>query len=318
MESVFTITPNPALDTCGVTERLVPDEKNYVHDVVHFPGGNGINVARVLSRLKIPCIASGFLGGAIGEEFRMALDRERVRGDFVTVRGMTRMSVTVTQSKTHCQTRLSFPGPKISRFEAAALDERAQRLSARTILMCGGSLPEGYSALNVSSLIKRARKRGLSVVIDCPGWILKELLESGPSLIKPNLVEFQELVGMRLRSIDEICSQAMSLTRKIRMVCVSSVNGGALLVTRKGTWYGKGKRIMACSTVGAGDSMVAGILSRFIHESVGDQEWDALAPESLRWGIAAGMATASSQTGYLGQASDIRHFVSQVRIKRIQ
>jgi 1-phosphofructokinase family hexose kinase len=310
---IYTITPNPALDTCGVVDRLVPDEKNYVSAVTHFPGGNGVNVARVLARLKINCVASGFLGGSIGDELLEALKRERVQCDFVEIEGLTRMSVTVTQSKTSCQTRLSFPGPVIRKGEARKLSDKTKAMDASSILMCGGSLPENYSVQNLASLLRSARTRGLRLVVDCPGNLLKPLIQTRPSLIKPNIVEFQQLIGKKLNSIEAVATAARTLLKQVQLVCVSSVDGGALLMTEKGTWYGKGMRIKACSTVGAGDSMVAGMVSRLVLSD----NWDELAPELLRWGIAAGMATASQPAGYLGQATDIQKFSGQVRIKRI-
>lgn len=314
---IYTVTPNPALDTCGVVERLVPDEKNYVQGVTRFPGGNGVNVARVLTRLEASCVALGFLGGSIGDEIRDILRVDGVRGNFVKIQGMTRMSVTVTQSKTRCQTRLSFPGPIILPDEANELERRIQKLKPRSILMCGGSLPSLYPARRLAALVSIAKKKRLPVVLDCPGKSLKPLLASCPTLIKPNIFEFQELVGKKFRSIDAVASAASSLIRQIRMICVSSVEGGALLVTKSGTWYGKGKRIKACSTVGAGDSMVAGMLFQLANELKREAEWEALAPELLRWGIAAGMATAANPAGFLGQAAEIRQFMRQVTIAKI-
>ncbi|MFL5814916.1 MAG: 1-phosphofructokinase family hexose kinase [Bdellovibrionia bacterium] len=310
---IYTITPNPALDTCGVVDRLVPDEKNYVSAVTNFPGGNGVNVARVLTRLKVECVASGFLGGSIGEELFGALRREKVQCDFVEIEGHTRMSVTVTQSKTGCQTRLSFPGPVIRKSEALALSKKVRNMEASSILMCGGSLPGNYSVQDLVKLLKLAKSQGLRLVVDCPGKLLRPLIEAQPSLIKPNIVEFQQLMGKKLHSVETLARSAKTLLKQVQLVCVSSVDGGALLVTQKGTWYGKGKSIKACSTVGAGDSMVAGMISRMTL----NDDWDELAPELLRRGIAAGMATASQPTGYLGQATDIQKFSGQVRIKRI-
>jgi 1-phosphofructokinase family hexose kinase len=312
---IYTVTPNPALDTCGIIDRLVPDEKNYVHEVVRFPGGNGANVARILTRLRVPCIATGFLGGTTGEQYLHALRHEHVRNEFVKIQGMTRLSITVTQTKTGRQTRLSFPGPKILPKEARTLETYLDQVTASDILMCGGSLPEGYPALKILKLVRLAKAQGAPVVLDCPGKVLAPLVKCRPTLIKPNLVEFQELIGKKLHSIDSVGTAARGLLPQVRLICVSSVDHGALLITRNGTWYGKGKRIKACSSVGAGDSMVAGMMFQFA--TLLSENWEDLAPEALRWGIAAGLATASNPTGYLGQASDIRHFVSQVKVKRL-
>jgi 1-phosphofructokinase family hexose kinase len=253
----------------------------------------------------------------VGDEIREILKDEGVRESFVRIQGTTRMSVTVTQTRTSCQTRLSFPGPVISRDEAERLESQIKKLHASSILMCGGSLPEAYPIKRVAKLMAIAQKKRIPVIIDCPGKILRPLLKDRPTLIKPNLVEFQDLLGKSLRSTDAVVSAALGLSRFVRLICVSSVDGGALLVTKNGTWYGKGKKIKKCSTVGAGDSMVAGMLYQLASELSHQEQWDDLAPELLRWGIAAGMATASKPTGALGQAADIRLFARAVSIKKI-
>src|SRR4051794_38506179 len=115
------MTPNPALDLGGTVENLIPNEKAYVHDETRFPGGNAINAARIIKKFGQPVVAGGFLGGAIGQELEALLKREGVSCQFVPIQGCTRVGVTVSNSKTHLQTRLSFPGPKIRPQEAKSL-----------------------------------------------------------------------------------------------------------------------------------------------------------------------------------------------------
>ena len=105
---IYTVTPNPTLDMGGTVDQLVPNEKNYVQDETRFPGGNGINAARIIKRLGVPVIATGFLGGGIGTVIENLLKDERVAHRFVKISGTTRVGITVSSRKTHLQTRISF------------------------------------------------------------------------------------------------------------------------------------------------------------------------------------------------------------------
>jgi 1-phosphofructokinase family hexose kinase len=320
---ILTITPNPALDICGTAEHLVPNEKNYIRDEVHFPGGNGINVARVLTRLKVPTLATGFLGGAIGDEIRHLLDEENVAQDFVSIFESTRQSITINQLKSHCQTRLSFSGPSIRVSEARKLVSRIkQNVSPLGLTMIGGSLPKHYDVAQVRHLISAAKRHGRWVALDVPSSTLVSLVSAQPDLIKPNLFEFNEMMGERARTIREVVCAAQPLLKNVRWVCVSSVEGGAVMMTRHAAWFGKGEVIRARSSVGAGDSMVAGMLYQLSKVSGTLSKEDACYSDSLcsnmlRWGISSGMATAASPTGHLGSASKIKTYLQKVSVNRL-
>src|SRR3954468_2262947 len=120
-QHVLTFTPNPTLDLGGVVDNLIPNEKCYVYAQTKSPGGNAINAARILTRLGIPTVATGFLGGSIGEEIKALLADEGVKGKWIKIKGATRLSVIVSNKSDHMQTRLSFPGPRISAGEKRSL-----------------------------------------------------------------------------------------------------------------------------------------------------------------------------------------------------
>jgi fructose-1-phosphate kinase PfkB-like protein len=187
---IYTITPNPVLDISGIVDKLVTDEKNYVRNEARFPGGNAINVARLLTRLGVPAIASGFLGQSVGKEIEDLLDDENVRHSFVAIADHTRISVTVSNSRTHQQTRLSFAGPKLKPLEIEQLKKRVAKLSSRSMLVLGGSFRPGFKISDAKYLIGAARKREIPIVVDVPGDLLSKLDLSGVTLIKPNLIEF--------------------------------------------------------------------------------------------------------------------------------
>lgn len=303
---LLTFTPNPSLDISGFAKSIKPNEKTYVFNEITSAGGNAINVARLLARWRIPVVATGFVGGRIGDEVNDLLLRERVTCDFVTVKGSTRINVTVSLIKDHRQTRFSFPGPKITGRDIARLHKVIQR-SEPEVLIIGGSLPPGFSVRHLNHLIRVAVKNHVDVVIDCPGKVMRELKSSKVLLIKPNLEEFQEMTGSRVRSIGAVKGKAQELLKFASYVCVSSVEGGALLITKQGAFFGKTAPIEIKSTVGAGDSMVAAMVAK-ISAGVTSEE------EILRWGLAAAAATLSEPGTELGHISKFKSLFLRTKV----
>lgn len=295
---IFTITPNPALDISGVVDRVKVDEKTYVHDEIRTPGGNAINAARILHSLGIPVIASGFLGGSVGDEVEGLLKAEGLKHHFVRIKGSTRVNVTVTSRENNRQTRLSFAGPEIAMREIKSLMRLVRLHQENKIIVIGGSLPPQFRVQNLIQIMKVARKDKVPVIVDCPGSVLKLLIPLEPLLIKPNLDEFQSLTGSKVKSLSEVKERAQKLLKEVSFVCVSSVEGGALMVSRSGCYFGRIPNVKIRSAVGAGDSMVGAICAQFYHGHF-------LPDEILRWGLAAAAATLNESGAKLGRASRI-------------
>jgi len=322
---ILTVTPNPALDLAGVVDEILSDEKNYVQDETRHPGGNGINAAQVIARLGVQVSATGFLGGGTGQEIRSLLDAESVPHQFIPIEGHTRTSVTVSNRKTHRQTRLSFQGPDISRAEAKKLEILVSRLRPPAILVIGGSLPGKYLPANIVSLAKQARSRSVSVFVDVPGKLLAPMVSAGPHLVKPNLSEFCDLIQKKVETTEEVLKEARSLLslKRIPILCVSSVQGGALFVTPQGAWFGKGPRVRAMSSVGAGDSMVGAMTAQIWKEKLISKTGldlnvlEAKAETVFRWGLAAAMATVITPGTQLGTRNQIEDFLHRIEITRI-
>lgn len=318
---IYTVTPNPALDLGGTVDRLKPNEKIYVHDETRFPGGNAINAARMIHKLGFPVIAGGLLGGGVGRELRSLLIAEGIRGNFISIREDTRISVTVSDRHTHLQTRLSFSGPTIHRDEIKALFHWITKIPRNSLVLIGGSLPPGFTATHVAQIVKLLRKHETPWVIDCPGAILGKVIAKKPTLIKPNLIEFQDLVGKSVRTRTSVLKEAKHLTRWIPYVCISSIEGGALLVTPHAASFGKLPKLKVRSTVGAGDSMV-GAMSALLHESMlHARAASRLNPvdsaDLLRWGLAAAGATLSQPGTSLGNKTDVLRLYPRIQITQV-
>lgn len=308
---IVTVTFNPALDVSGDVEEIVPDEKTYVHGEKHAPGGNGINAGVIASRLGAPVILTGFLGGTNGAAIRDLLRAEALRLDFVPIKASTRMNVTVSNRKTHRQTRLSFPGPAIRPAEKVQLARKLRR-SSPSLVVFGGSLPKAYPLSDVAHLLRALRTRKIPFVVDMPGKSLKQLLKLKPLLIKPNLTEFQELTGTTAKSIPEVLKTARKLLKHADHICVSSVDGGALLVTKTEAWWGKIPRVKIRSTVGAGDSMVGAMASLLARDPQTPPE------VLLRVGLAASCATLTERGVLLGKRAAIEKYKSRITLRALR
>lgn len=307
---ICTVTPNPALDLSGTIQSLKPNEKSYVHDERRAPGGNAINAARILNRLGVPVIASGFLGGSTGEELAFLIKSENLEHHFIPIQGCTRINITVSNQSDHQQTRLSFPGPRVRPSEKRQLFEFVKNKAGLKFLMVGGSLPPGFTTKDIVQLMKIARHRNIETVVDCPGDILSQIIAAGPLLIKPNLEEFHALTKSRVTSKTSVKKRAQVFLSKTPYVCVSSVEGGALLVTRSGTYFGKIPAVKIRSTVGAGDSMVGAMMAQIY-------KGDSSPEQMLRWGLAAAAATLSEPGTSLGKARKILQLYKKTKVVEV-
>ncbi|MBN8538953.1 MAG: 1-phosphofructokinase family hexose kinase [Parachlamydiales bacterium] len=318
------ITPNPALDIGGTVDRLIADEKNYVLNETRSAGGNGINAARIAHCLGAKVTALGFLGGPTGSEIEKLLDGQKVTHNFVRTIGNTRINLTISNNETHSQTRLSFPGPEIERTEFRKLQQLCNGINPSSIVLIGGSLPKGIGPQDIELLVEKVKKRGHFFIVDMPGPHLRSIISCRPFLIKPNLSEFQELIGKNVRSIRTVLPFARELSKSISLVCVSSVEGGALLVTKNKAWFGKIPKVKVRSTVGAGDSMVGAMaaalesykIQKMNKESI-DWFLEANGSELLRWGLAASCATLVKQGMVLGDRKSILKYRPMIEIKEI-
>lgn len=311
---ILTFTPNPALDVTGTVSELVPNEKSYVSNEIRMPGGNGINAARIAHRLGAEVLATGFLGGSSGSEFSELLRGEGLPQHFINIEGKTRTNVTISLEKGHEQTRLSFPGPKIRKKEMNAM-AHFMEYSLPEMLIIGGSLPSGISASFIKLIVKEFNQKNIPVFVDMPGKIMKEVFSAKPFFIKPNLTEFQDMTGKKVSKIQEVLKEARKLSALIPLQCISSVEGGALLVTKDHAWFGKIPKIKVQSTVGAGDSMVGAIAFSFVkgNRSLTEKNCEKM----LRLGLAAACATLSNKGLTMGSQSSIKAFYSKIMIKQI-
>ena len=305
---IYTITFNPAVDLVIQVPNCQLGALNRSKGEEYVAGGKGINMSIVLKRLGIDNIATGFLGGFTGKFIEEFLEKEGVIIHFISVDGTTRINVKV---KGEVETEINAAGTTVNveKFQQLVryLEEH---LHEEDIVFLAGNAAPGLDETSYIQIAKLCHARGVKLVLDTTKTSLLACLPYQPFMIKPNQNELEELFGVSIKTQDEIIHYAFQLQKKGACnVLVSCGSEGAFLVSETGEVFASnvptGKLI---NSVGAGDSMLAAFMAKFIETS--DYK------ESLKQGAAAGSATAFS----IGIATKtiINTLLSKIEIRKIQ
>ena len=284
---IYTVTFNPAIDyvaQLGGSLQLGGLNRN-CGEAVHF-GGKGINVSVVLNTLGVDNVALGFIAGFTGEGLEKGLMTAGVKTDFIrAAQGLTRINVKI---KAQQETEINGIGPTITGEDMQKLYKQLDRLGSNDYLVLSGSIPGCLGSDTYEGILEHLAGRGISVVVDAAGELLRNVLKYRPFLIKPNHHELAELFGEQLQSREQVVCLAEKLQQQgARNVLVSMAENGALLLDETGSVHEIGcPEGTVVNSVGAGDSMVAGFLAGYL--KTGDYD------HALRLGTAAGSATAFS------------------------
>ncbi|KAA6214583.1 1-phosphofructokinase family hexose kinase [Streptomyces albofaciens JCM 4342] len=259
---ILTVTLNAALDVTYRVPRLQPHTTHRVTEVVERPGGKGLNVARVLTALGHPAVATGFVGGGTGDAVRALLAQETAVTDaLVPVGGSTRRTVAVVDESTGDTTQLNEPGPTVTpaEWDTFMATYRELLADARAVALCG-TLPPGVPVDVYARLTRAARTAGVPVLLDTSGEPLRRGLAARPDLAKPNADELAALTG----STEPLRAARDARRRGAHTVAASLGAEGMLVVTSDGAWQAAPPRRIAGNPTGAGDSAVAGLLSGLV------------------------------------------------------
>lgn len=292
---IVTLTLNPSLDRTLEVEALDRGVVLRTSSPTLEAGGKGVNVTRALCANGIPSIAVLPVGGGEGAELSTLLEHANVSARFVPVAGRTRSNITIAEHDGTI-TKLNEPGSAISSGELSALtDVVSAAASVGDWVLISGSVPPEFTAEQVRSLATQLVSRGVNLAIDTSGDALVASLAARPRLIKPNRAELAEISGEPLESISEVIAAAKGVhDNGVEIVLVSLGADGAVLVGPAGVVVGESRVDRPRSTVGAGDSFLAGFLSKF---SVDETDVDAALLEALAWGAAAASLPGTSVPG---------------------
>jgi 1-phosphofructokinase family hexose kinase len=308
---IATVTLNPAIDKTIHLERLLVSDTNRILLVETDAGGKGLTASRMLYALGAETLALGLVGGKAGGYIEHVLRSEGVRTDFVHVARETRTNVLIETSDGAPPTTLNEKGGPVTDEELRQLVERVEMSAGCCdMFIFGGSVPQEVPIGIYEQLISSVEARGARVILDTEGELLLRGLRATPYMIKPNRDEASRLMGRPLETESDVVQAALQLRdRGIELVVISLGKNGAIAADSTGIWQAIPPEVQVVSTVGSGDSMVAGIA----HAISGKRPLEY----ALRLGSACGAATAMSSGSAIGTRGDVDRLIDRVEVRRI-
>ncbi|MFW7381761.1 MAG: 1-phosphofructokinase family hexose kinase [Oligoflexus sp.] len=308
MNAVITITMNPAVDKSSSVERIVPNDKLRCSQPSYDPGGGGLNVSRVLSKLDCSSLAIYTNGGPTGKLLNKLLQEEKNIELMPTeLEAWTRENLLVIESSTSNQYRFGMPGPDIKTTEwQAVISNLEKSIKDARYLVASGSLPPGVPIDFYRQLSEIASTHGVRFILDTSGQALSEGLKHHCYLIKPNLRELRQLTGRTLmhEAEQEEAAEALVHEGKVEVVVLSLGSAGALLVTKDIKQRLRSPTVPIVSKVGAGDSMLGGIVFGLLH--------NMNMINSVQYGIACSASTVSSPGTQLCNKDEVERIFQRI------
>lgn len=300
MAHIVTLTLNPTVDKSTTVDKIVPDHKLRCDAPKFEPGGGGINVSRALKRLGLESLAVFPASGPAGTLLQHLLTQEDIEQHPITTINWTRENFIVVDTSTNQQYRFGMPGREISPDEQNLILETLQALRpAPDFLVISGSLPPGIDPEFLVKIVQMAHANGTKVVVDTSGPALERVVQEGVYLIKPNIGELCRMAGVSELDSVAVGEAAKNLIRagKCEIIVVSMGPQGACLVTEDFVDHVPAPNVKRRSTVGAGDSMVAGMISALANGQS--------AREAVRLGVACGTAATMNSGTELFKKHDV-------------
>ena len=284
---IYTVTFSPTLDYVVNVEKFRTGVINRTTSEQVYPGGKGVNVSIALQNFGFENTALGFTAGFTGAEIKRLLHGTGVQNNFINVeKGMSRVNMKIVSDT---ETAINGQGPQITDEDIGILFARLRCLVDGDYLVLAGHIPDILPSSMYEQVLQFLSGRNLNVVVDAEKELLTGTLKYHPWLIKPNRDELGEIFDVKISGREEAIPYARMLQeRGARNVLVSMGGDGAVLLSEDGTIYSsdalKGNVV---STVGAGDSMVAGFIAGYLR-SDGDYE------TAFKQGMCAGAASSFS------------------------
>ncbi len=281
---IYTVTLNPSLDYIAKTDNINIGKTNRTSDEYIVPGGKGLNVSILLSRLGVDTTALGFSAGFTGAELERLLKETGIKTDFSEAQGTTRINVKISHSEI---TEFNGSGVSLGKSDIENIKSKIAELKNGDWLVLSGSIPKGADA-EIYKELASAAPEGVRVVVDAVGEPLRLALETKPFLIKPNRDELEDFFSVSIKTEADVILFGKKLQALgARNVLISLGEKGAVLLSEDfGIHSQLPPKGETKNTVAAGDSMIAGFIKRY--EETKNFE------DSLKFSVAAGSATAYS------------------------
>jgi 6-phosphofructokinase 2 len=307
MIKIVTITFSPCIDKSTSVASLISEKKLKCRIPKMEAGGGGINIAKAVKKLGGEATAIFPSGGYTGKFFNHLLQTENIHSVIIETSSETRENIIVTDETTGKQFRFGMPGTMLTEKEWKGCLAAVEDLQDAGFIVASGSLPPGVPMNIYAQIAKIAHKKNAKFIVDTSGEALRQAAEEGVYLLKPNLGELSELAG---RNKELLPSEIRTVAREIiskgkcRVLVISMGAAGAMLVTKEEVVMFKPPVVKVKSTVGAGDSMLAGIIFYLCQEKT--------LAQSVQYGVACGTAATMNPGTELFKKEDVDLLYNQV------
>ena len=311
---IITVTLNAALDRTLEVPNFTPGRRLRTVDQTTMPGGKGVNIARTLKRLGQPVIATGLAGGSTGERIVAELSDESILNDFVHIRQESRTNTAVLDPTTGIHTEINERGPDVAPQELERFREKLLYL-AKGASMCvfAGSLPRGVEVGIYGELIRELRKLGVKTILDTEGEPMRLGVRAEPSVVSPNELEAEELVGHEFNDDADRAEAVVEMTRQGAREAIMTVGDGCFArVQENGTPTIVRVRVAeqnARSPIGSGDAFLAGYVAGTY------TELGAL--EALRFGVACGAESTQHFGAGVIEPGRVERLLAEVEVEQL-
>ena len=257
---VVTVTLNPALDLTGSLATIALGSVNVVDKGSLHPAGKGVNVAKVLAELGADVTVTGLLGADNQEPFCQLFEQMGATDKFVRVAGASRINVKLVE-KNGQVSDINFPGVAVTAANILAFEKTLFELAVtHDVFVIAGSLPQGITPEMCANWLEKLHKLGKKVLFDSSKTALDAGLDAHPWLVKPNDEELAEWAGKALETQQQCMEVAEQIaTKGIANVVVSLGAKGVMWFNHEGWLHAQPPKMDVISTVGAGDTLVAGL-----------------------------------------------------------
>ncbi len=289
-QSIVTITVNPSLDQFTSIGKVTPNIKLRCSSPTYQAGGGGINVSRAIRRLGGSSKAIFPCGGSNGQILKSIMEEKAIDHIAISIQGATRENFTVFENQAQQAFRFVFPGPDLIQAEWETILATLSGMDPKPeYIVASGSLPSGVPDDFYQHVAEIAHDINSRLIIDTSGKPLELAIKEGAFLLKPNIRELGVLAGVEIKSEEQEIEVAQSLIKSggTEVMVVSLGAGGALLVTQDDAEQFRTPTVPIRSKLGAGDSMVAGIVLSLA------KGWDIR--QAVMYGNAAGAATVMTE-----------------------
>ncbi len=311
MPAIITVTFNPALDKSLSITELVSDKKIRCPLPVCEPGGGGLNVARAIKKLGGKALAIYLAGGEAGRTIAKLLSEEGIRSIKINTKASTRENLIVTDMANKKQYLFDMPGATVNEKEWRACLNAIENVKGVKYIVASGSIPAGVPTDIFARIALIAKEKGARLIVDTAGEPLRQAVKAGVYLIKPNIRELAALAGKNELDVASapIAARQIIDNGHCEAVVVSMGQDGALLVTKDVIVDIISPALAVKTTVGAGDSMVAGIVMRLMENSS--------LTEAVQYGVACGAAATIHYGTELCERTDVNDIYGAIRNNKL-